>query len=67
MEINIGLVIKFDKRSKTTSKKKKKKKKIDDDVMSQNCDIIAIFPIYGQLATIWKPNSGRIVCKTYFH
>ena len=42
MEINIGLVIKFDKRSKTTSKKKKK---IDDDVMSQNCDIIAIFPI----------------------
>ena len=25
MEINIGLVIKFDKRSKTTSKKKKKK------------------------------------------
>ena len=25
MEINIGLVIKFDKRNKTTSKKKKKK------------------------------------------
>ena len=22
-------------------------------------------PIYGQFGAIWKPNSGRIVCKTY--
>ena len=59
--MNIGVVIKLDKRSKTTSKK------IDNEVMSQNCNIIAIFPIYSQLAAIWKPDSGRIVCKTYFH
>ena len=33
--------------------------------MSENCNIIAIFPIYGQLGAIRKPDSGRIVCKTY--
>ena len=33
--------------------------------MSENCDVIAIFPIYGQFGAIWKPDSGRIVCKTY--
>ena len=33
--------------------------------MSENCDVIAIFPIYGQFGVIWKPDSGRIVCKTY--
>ena len=33
--------------------------------MSKNYDVIAIFPIYGQFGTIWKPDSGRIVCKTY--
>ena len=35
-------VIKLDKINTTTSKK------IDDDVMSVNCEIIVIFPIYGQ-------------------
>ena len=35
-------VTKLDKRNKTTSKK------IDDGVMSTNCDVIVIFPIYGQ-------------------
>ena len=37
------------KRDKTTKKKSKKQKnvkKIDDDVISENCDVIAIFPIY---------------------
>ena len=34
--------------------------------MSTNWDVIAIFPIYGQFGGIWKPDSGRIVCKTYF-
>ena len=33
--------------------------------MSENYDVIAIFPIYGQFGAIRKPDSGRIVCKTY--
>ena len=33
--------------------------------MSANCDVILIFPIYGQFGGIWKPDSRRIVCKTY--
>ena len=33
--------------------------------MLENCDIIVTFPIYGKFEAIWKPDSGRIVCKTY--
>ena len=33
--------------------------------MSANCDVIVIFPIYGQFGAIRKPDSGRIVSKTY--
>ena len=33
--------------------------------MLENCDVIAIFPICGQFGAFWKPDSGRIVCKTY--
>ena len=33
--------------------------------MSANCDLIVIFPIYGQFGAIQKQDSGRIVCKTY--
>ena len=33
--------------------------------MSANCNFIVIFPIYGQFGAIRKPDSGRIVCKTY--
>ena len=33
--------------------------------MSENCDVILIFTIYDQLGAIWKPDSRRIVCKTY--
>ena len=40
-------------------------KKIDDDVMLTNCDIIIFFPIYGKFAAIRKPDSGRMVYKTY--
>ena len=40
-------------------------KKFDDDNMSGNCDVIAIFLIYDRFGTIWKPDSGRIVSKTY--
>ena len=52
-------VTKLEKRNKETSKK------FDDDIMSKNGDIIAIFPIYGQFGATWKPDSGRIVCKTF--
>ena len=57
--MKLGPVTKLDKRNKTTSKK------IDDDIVSANCDIIAIFPTYGQFGVIRKPDSRRIVCKTY--
>ena len=53
-------VTKLDKRNKTTSKK------FDDDVMSASCDIIVLFPIYGQFGTIRKPDFGRIVHKLIF-
>ena len=33
--------------------------------MSENCDVIAIFQIYGQFGAIWKPDFGYIVCKSY--
>ena len=48
-------VTELDKRNKTTSKK------FDDDVMSVNCDVMVIFPIYGQFGAIRKLNSGLIV------
>ena len=41
-------VTKLDMRNKTTPRK------FDDDVMSENCDVIAIFPIYGQFRPICK-------------
>ena len=34
-------------------------------IMLTNCDVIVIFPIYGQFGAIWKPDSGHIVCKAY--
>ena len=33
--------------------------------MSENCDVIVIFPIFDQSGTIWEPDSGRMLCKTY--
>ena len=41
-----GLVTKIDTRNKTTSKK------FDENVMSGNCDITVILPIYGQFGAI---------------
>ena len=57
--MKLGPVTKFDKRNTRTSKK------YDDDVMSSNCDVIVFFPIYGKFAAIPKPDSGRMVYKTY--
>ena len=33
--------------------------------MSEKCDVIDIFSIYDQFGAIPKPDSRRIVCKTY--
>ena len=57
--MKLGPVPKLDKRNKTWSKK------FGDDVMSGNYDVISIFLIYIQLGAIPKPDSRRIVCKTY--
>ena len=40
-------------------------KKLNDDVMSRDCDVIVIFPSYGQFVAIQKPDSECIVSKTY--
>ena len=53
--MKLGPVTKIDKRNKTTSKK------FDDDVMSENWDVIVIFPILGHFGAIRKPDSGRII------
>ena len=58
IEMKLGPVTTLDKGNKGTSKN-------DYDVMPENCDIIVIFPIYGQFGVIWKLDSGRIACKTY--
>ena len=62
--MKLGSVTKLDKRNKTTSKKKKRK--TDNDVMSADCDVTAIFPIYGQFGAILKLDSRHIVCKLTF-
>ena len=57
--MKLGPVTKIDKINKTTSRKS------DGDIISENCDVIAIFLIYGQFGAVQKPDSGCIVCKTY--
>ena len=59
IDMKLGPVSKLYKRNKITSKN------FDDYVISENCDVIAIFSIYGQFGAIRKPDSGCIVCKTY--
>ena len=55
--MKLGSVTKLDKINKTTSIK------FVGDVISENCDVIIIFLIYGQFGAIRKSDSGRIVCK----
>ena len=57
--MKLGSVTKLNKRNKVKSKK------FDVDVISVNCDVIAIFPIYGQFRAIREPEAGRIICKSY--
>ena len=58
IEMKLRSITELDTRNKITSNKS------DDDVMSETCDGIVIFQIYGQLGAIQKPDSGCIVCKT---
>ena len=57
--MKLVVATKLEKRKKATSKK------FDDDVMSENCDVIIIFPIYSQIGAIRKLDSGDINCKAY--
>ena len=43
IDLELGSVTKIDKRNKSTSKK------FDDDVMSENCDVFAIFQLMANL------------------
>ena len=57
--MKFGPVTILDMKNKTASKK------IDNDFISANCEVIVIFPIYGQFGAIRKLDSGRIACKSY--
>ena len=57
--MKLGPATKLDKRNKKISPI------FQDSVMSKDFDVIAIFPTYGLFGAIRKPDSGRIVCKTY--
>ena len=59
IDMKLGPVTKFDRESKARSKK------VDNDVLSENCDVSAIFPFCNQSGAIWKLDSGCIACKTY--
>ena len=54
--MKLGPVTKLGKRNTVPSRK------FDDDVVSADCGVIVIFPIYGQFGAIRKPNSGRMIC-----
>ena len=57
--MKLGPITKLEKRNKMMSKK------FGDDAILQNCDVIVIFPIYGQYEGIQKPDSKCTVCKTF--
>ena len=58
--MKFGPVTKLDKGNTSTSKK------LDNNFMSEYCDVIVFFPIYGKSAAIRKPDSGRMVYKLIF-
>ena len=57
--MKLGPATKFDKRNKTTSKK------FAVDVMSENCDVIVIFRVFGQFGAVRIPDFGSRVYKKY--
>ena len=52
IDMKLGRVTKLGKGNKTMSIK------FDHDVISANCNVIVIFPIYGHFRAIQKPYSG---------
>ena len=57
INMRLGAVTKLDERNKKMSKK------FEKDAVSANCDVIVIFPIFGQFGAIRKLDSGRIIRK----
>ena len=49
--MKVGPLTKLDERNKANSKK------FDDGVMSENCDVIVIFQIFGQFGAVQRPDS----------
>ena len=50
IDMKLGPITKCDKRNKTMSK-------FDDDAITQNCDVIVIFPILSQFAAVRRPDT----------
>ena len=50
IDMKLGPITKCDKRNKTMSK-------FDDDAITQNCDVIVIFPILSQFAAVQRPDT----------
>ena len=59
IDMKLWPVTKLNKRNTATSKK------IDDGVLLVGFNVIIIFLIYGQFGAIRRPDSGRMVWKTY--
>ena len=57
--MKFGPVTKLDKTNKVTPTI------FEVDIMSENCDIIVIFWIFGQFGEVSRPDSGHRVCKSY--
>ena len=57
--MKLGPATTIDKRNKAMSKK------FNDDVISENCDVIVIFRIFGQFGADRRPSSGHRVCEIY--
>ena len=57
--MKLGPVTKLDEKNKTSWKI------FVFDVMSENCDVIAIFRIFGQFGAVRRLDSGYGVCKSY--
>ena len=57
IEMKLGLVNKLDKASKATLKK------VDVNVMSENCDVIVIFRIFGQFEAVQTESLQKLCLK----
>ena len=59
IDMKLGPVTRLNKRNTVTSKE------IDYNLISADCDVIVIFPIYDHFSAIGKLDSRRMVYKTY--